>query len=367
MSVTSHVSGLSIDVVLRPYSKISGIVVDETGASVSQVVVNAWSRDGGPTLASSAVSSDDGTFSIDASAMGEYALQAVNFIGEHSGAAETRTEAGSSGVVVRYIRMGRIKGIVVTDSMEPVDVFTVAIADRVGSGNPYLGQDGTFEISGVAPGMHTLLVRGRGFQDKYVSDIALEPGADLDIGVIRVQQGRRVFGYVVDPSGAAIRGAKVTVDVSPFGARNYLDSDIWFVRSAESDNDGAFSVAGCPMNSRRQLIGAEHPLIGRSDVVRLSQEPGDYGPVTLVVRGVGDVSGVVLMDGTPVGGATVWIGDPEMLAVFSDNSGSFLLRRIPAGMRTLYAVPPWAPTKQHSVEANVTAGGVVQLVVNLHR
>jgi hypothetical protein len=66
-----------------------------------------------------------------------------------------------------------------------------------------------FRISGVAPGRVVLRVRAEGTVERRLAPLDVAPGADLDLGTLRLEPGARVVVTVRDEGGAAVRGARV--------------------------------------------------------------------------------------------------------------------------------------------------------------
>lgn len=172
-------------------------------------------------------------------------------------------------------------------------------------------QDGELELAGLAPGSYRLFAKAEGHGHR---DVILHPQAGLDWeATIRLPKGARVFGEVLDRSGAPVEGA--VVRRFPAG----LDL-IYITRPPQdpfavtTDRDGRFVMEGIPAG--RHLVQAYHPLFepgwsqsfdsnGRDDVsgIVIHLDPG------------GRVSGIVVdASGRPVPFAQVRINATDTSA-----------------------------------------------------
>ncbi len=112
-------------------------------------------------------------------------------------------------------------------------------------------EDGTFAITGLAPGTYILLIHARGYKGEFYDDVhfwkeaktievvAGQEVAGIEIGLCPQPVGAyQVAGRVADRSGAAVEGALVT-----------LKADDQIIASAVTAEDGGYSVEGVPADS----------------------------------------------------------------------------------------------------------------------
>ncbi|MDF1661756.1 MAG: carboxypeptidase-like regulatory domain-containing protein, partial [Planctomycetota bacterium] len=74
-----------------------------------------------------------------------------------------------------------------------------------------INPNGTFSITGLAPGRYTLVADGRGYRDGYLKDIVLGEGTQRRGQIIELRDVVRARIKVVDGAGVAISGAAVVV------------------------------------------------------------------------------------------------------------------------------------------------------------
>jgi hypothetical protein len=187
--------------------------------------------------------------------------------------------------------------------------------------------------------IHVLAFDGAGMQ-------AATP--DLTVTSI-ADPGTAVSGFVVDPSGAPVAGATVTV--SPGGA----------APTATSGADGSFTVPGVPTNQGYLLISVNGTLGGCPAQASASVPPPPPGQnvftgnLTLAPTAAAPqtttVSGTVLgTDGQGLAGVTVTVSSNDLVdtaTVVSGAGGAFAVTGLPARAWPL------------RVEATITAGGVM--------
>jgi RNA polymerase sigma factor (sigma-70 family) len=227
------------------------------------------------------------------------------------------------------------------------------------------GGDGTFRMTGVAPGRVGFYVdRGGG------KAVELAGGDDQDV-TLEIPPGPTVLGVVIDHLGTPVAGADVWL--SQYG--NERNGAV----VARSDEKGEFSLR-CVGDARCVAARARGHVA--SAVVRIAAaKPGETVRVRIALGGAaGSVSGVVTRaDGTRVAGATVlgWPSGGEGLAwrdrqdppppirTHTDELGGFVLDSLPPGKNPvevrIAGLAPWAGA------AVVNAGEVTQLEVRLLR
>jgi uncharacterized GH25 family protein len=204
--------------------------------------------------------------------------------------------------------------------------------------------DGAFELRDLPVGSYDLRVRGTDFAELVKRNVEVKPGAVTDIGTIVVKRGRKIAGTVVDPTGKPLAGARVVAGEILFsegkgGDGNAILEEQMGVRSAVTDEAGAFTIQGAPEKSGSVM--AEHASLGRSNAVPFAGGTEDVVGLQLQLRGFGSVSGKVTMEGQPVGNAQVMASSKDskshMVMVATGPDGTFVIDKLPEGVHKLSA------------------------------
>ena len=308
------VSGGPVEIRLERALAVAGRVVDEAGQGVEGVTlmgvkqgeIGAW-RD--PYDQRGVPSGTDGRFRLVGLPAGETWIVATVW-GEWAPPAPVRAVAGSDDVVVRLDRGGVVAGRVVDPSDKPVGGATVtagwnqpsAQGAPGGRGGQRLNRmattrpDGTFRVTGLGTERAQVVVSSpRGWQDTTWRFLpftreGVAPGTtDL---VIRLLEGVRIQGTVVDADGAPVGQAQL--QVNPVGPTQGPRMNTWGM----SEAGGTFSIG--PMQPGRYSINAHGPDGAAGPAVEVSAPAAD---VRVALGRSLSVSGKVL--GQKVGGFMV--------------------------------------------------------------
>ncbi|HLX07628.1 MAG TPA: Ig-like domain-containing protein, partial [Thermoanaerobaculia bacterium] len=203
----------------------------------------------------------------------------------------------------------------------------------------------TFDFQSPPAGQTTLIhvvaIDGTGLQTA-TPDLTVTSIAD---------PGTAVSGFVVDPSGAPVAGATVTVTAQGGGAA-----------TASSGADGSFAVAGLPTNQGSLEISASGTLGGCPAQASTTVAPPPAGqnvfagnlvlaPTANAVAQTTTVTGSVLgTDGQGLAGVTVTVSSADLADTATVVSGA-------GGVFTVAGFPARAWPLQF--EATITVGGVV--------
>ncbi|CAN5915018.1 hypothetical protein BH11MYX2_BH11MYX2_08390 [soil metagenome] len=344
-----------VALVLDVSGTISGTVVDETGKPVAEVQVNAFpdllggGRTEGLALGGFTTTTTDGGggFSVHGLPDGPYKIWAVRENrggfgewGQHGVSAKT----GDTAVKITLPANGGLKGKIALDgSSTPPTPAYVVVGEMPATP---IDKDGTFDLKDIDSGSFDITFRGPGFATSIQRDVKIEPGKTTDMGTVTLFRGRKLTGKVVDNTGAPVAGAKVKVGEMLFSSENQdaqLDSvqEAYGVRSAITDQDGAFSIIG--VSKKGSTAAAEHTDRGRSAPISLPAGTDDLPPVTLALRGFGSITGKVTMQGKPVAGATVSQTIKggqgfQMTVAQTADDGSFAMTKVPEGEIVLQAM-----------------------------
>ncbi len=360
-----------VELVLDVTGQIAGTVVDDKGAPVAEVTVNAFpdlfggNRGDGLALAGMSSASTDGAggFVIRGLPDGAYKLWAARSSSSDQewGQQGTAATTGDTGVKIVLAAPGELKGTIKLDG----DTAPPAIASvQIGSKPPTPAQGGVFVARDLTPGTYDVAFRGPQFAETIKRGIVIKPGATTDMGTVTVVRGRRLAGKIVDNTGAAVAGAKIRVGTMLFTSEGNEAQMEEFesqggIRVAVSDQDGRFTIVGVPRQETTAM--AAHPERGRSLGTSVPAGTDDVGPVTLTLRGYGSVTGKVTLKGKPLGNATVgWSskgGGASAAFGQTADDGTFTFARVPEGTTVIQAMQTGMMTmKTTAVTVEVTAG-----------
>jgi hypothetical protein len=342
-----------LEIVLSVTGIIAGVVVDGEGEPVPEVPVMLmpdWTTgvDGERFALRSfqtETTTGDGRFRFSGLSEGSYLLHpSRGAANPMSGTRGTRARAGDTDVRLTLLADGGVRGKVVSERGEPVDMFTVTVGWP--PGHPVSDPGGAFDLSGIAPGSYDLRIRGADFAEKTVADVVVAPGETRDLGTIEVRVGRSLSGRVVGRGGAPVAGATVAVGRQLIGSGESISmssggntDEMMGIRSAVTELDGRFRIRGLP---ERDLVAvAEHGTEGRSRPVPVPRGPAQIEREIQLIP-TGAVVGVVRKGDQPAPRVQVIAAAPEdrmqMVVVQADEKGRFRIDRLAEGRYDISAV-----------------------------
>ena len=254
----------------EPAGVIAGVVVDDTGAPVVNVMVNAAAIGRSPTAlmssngvdastATSTTSDARGEFTIAGLPAGEYgvwpgafdqppfpAVAAQYVTGRDASSFMTSAKTGDKAVRLVMPRAGRITGkLTFADTGEAVADFKLDVQPRGDREGAVPGDHGALDVHDLKPGTYSLRISGRGFLEANRADVRVEAGKTADVGTITVDRGRTLTGKVVDTSGRGVAGARVMVgQYGVFGGIGRFDEPYVDQFGAITDANGGFAIVG---------------------------------------------------------------------------------------------------------------------------
>ena len=240
----------SVDVTLATGASIHGVVVNKDGSPAPEIPVVAGEH--------YAMSSADGTFSIDDVEPGDYVLQfgrtAMQQKSIHIPSDDIRLVLGGT----RQIS-GRV-----TDSASgaPVEQFTVWVRSESDRTMPEPVSSATGEFQVEAPeGRVTVNVSAPGYAT--AKNVAVTEGSALAIALSR---GRTIRGRVSDSSGQPL--GDVDVSVSSSDVDDYVASD----KSPRTAADGAYELAGLAFDNDLTMTFRKEGYVQEQRKVRAANE-----------------------------------------------------------------------------------------------
>ena len=201
----------------------------------------------------------------------------------------------------------RVVGRIVDARGRPVPYATITFSDPKRRSDPtrsaISATDGRYEVEGLRPDtLHEVRIQAAGFAPFVEDDearVAITQGfMELDFVL---EPGAALAGRVVDPEGAPVRGARVSVEAR--GGRRVAERVQDLV--AVSGPAGAWTIAGVPPRVEL-VVRAEHDTWSAVETAPLSLRAGETRDVALTLgRGARLEGRVVDARGSPVADARV--------------------------------------------------------------
>jgi hypothetical protein len=196
--------------------------------------------------------------------------------------------------------------------------------------------DGAFRIGVFYPGDWRVSARAKGHTPCEPALVRVPQLATLELVLPRAAAIR---GLVVDPSGASMAGASVSIEHAGEGRRFPIGDE-----DGVSDDEGRFTlddVTGASVS-----LVARHARWAASEPVTVDLTPGaGHADVVLRLRLGGRVTGEVFdAQGRPEGGQNVALGGMFLgfggeLTTATDGAGRFAFEHVTPGKSTVTAMP----------------------------
>ncbi|MCA8973943.1 MAG: carboxypeptidase regulatory-like domain-containing protein [Planctomycetes bacterium] len=206
---------------------------------------------------------------------------------------------GDTDVDITLAELGAIRGRVVADEDDaPIGSFgikvlkTMFLVIRAPIHQVAITEsDGSFALTGIAPGSYTLEVEAEGRSTESV-DVRFEDG-DVDVGTLRLVRGAMVSGIVQDEGGVPVRGALVRRRQGAMADNPMLAMFGGATINTRTDADGRFLLGPLPPKRLQLLASADGYASGRSE--RLELEVGaTVEGVAITLGHGGTIEGVLL-------------------------------------------------------------------------
>lgn len=349
LAIPAAVSGRIIDAVSR-----KGIA----GARGQLQDAEAW-NDGG-TVPRSFTTDEQGYFSVNSLPASTYVLsvQATGYAnyngwqgqGRVNLAAGGEKDLGEIGMMPAASVIGRV---ISEENGQPLQDARVELRQN----NQWGGwstksvptdAEGRFELSDVEPGAYTVRAHINGYAQLELANQAVEAGARLDLGDLKLGRGLSLSGMVTGPDDKPVVGASVELarPTEGFGWGGENNE----IASALTRQDGTFTLTGVNEGSLRLSVRADK-FAPHSETIQVS---GSREGLRIKLSRGGSVKGRVLTAaGEPVAGASISALDHKSQAyslfktqrsamwgfafmgdgsrATSGEDGSFVLSNIPEG------------------------------------
>jgi RNA polymerase sigma factor (sigma-70 family) len=314
-------------------SAIFGTVGDASGGPIAGARVARIDRGGASVPGGAAVeTAADGSYELCVAASTPYWMSAEVSAAGYGAVVVNARVSDRLRVDLMLVPEAVITGRVVRDDTgEPVPGAHVYLPrgpwwiESTAWRGAFAGDDGRFELRGVAPGRHRVLARAPGMASARRDQTAVvDAGRTVEIE-IRMEAAATVEGVVLE-DGAPVAGARVAV-IAADGSRG--------PRSAVSQADGNFSLGEVP---RGEVRFTASPY----DVIRPErfEVAAAHHRVVLEVEPLGAITGTVVRRGRPVAGARIDIHGPnegDLAPITTGEGGRFEARGLRPGPWTLFA------------------------------
>ncbi len=279
---------------------------------------------------SSAIHSDDGTFTVQA-VPGRTDLHVTASGHVQATLTGLNVEEGKplTGVDVQMGKGGRVVGRV-TSAGQPVEgVYLSAAADPIAprSAGATSDPDGNYVLDGVEPGELTLQARKQGWLTKE-KGITTKAGEDVHVD-LELDHGGGLNGRVIDRNGHPLEGARVLVRGGGNGRA--------IPATSLTEADGAFTLSGLQEGHLTLVTQHSGYVTATTDDV----DPAQSVTVTLDKGGsiTGRVTGLSEAEMNGVNVAATY-GSAAGTNARVDSDGSFTIQGVPDGTVTVFAIKP---------------------------
>lgn len=326
-----HEQRTDVDVALDAGgAMVTGLITAKDHSPVANAHVRA-KRDAG-AAAFFAISGPDGRYQLSL-APGHYQLEVT-----HDDYLDTweNISADDQPTVANFVltRGGVVRGqVIARDTGQPVpNAILQATAGRSFS-NAEAGEDGKFELRGLADGTVTISARAQGYASVTPTLVDLDVGQQKDDVRVSVDGAFSIVGRVVSTNDSARGIPGVAVNAMRF------DHAVWPAVGV-SDADGNFELVG--MLPGQHMLSAEKRGMLFEGGIEVNLVDSDITDVTIAMRSGLTISGrveppvVAQIALARPGGNSLGDYDKDAVSIAkarteTDATGAFTLREIPAG------------------------------------
>jgi protocatechuate 3,4-dioxygenase beta subunit len=271
-------------------SSLAGTVTtsDGTPAAGARVIADG-PIDGNDVNSHQLDAGDAGQFDFHGLPPGTYSVWFTRSFGHGHPSSPIKVRTGTRNLALVVPDIASVHGRVVQDG-KPVEFFGVSVAGDAPV--PQHTRDGRFVLDDVEQSTFAIAIVGPTFQRRVIENVTVTPDRLTNLGDIRVTAGRIVRGRVVDASGAPVAGAAVVVQPgAAFATTVTLGTQNAGMRGVESDQVGAFELAGLPDDTAALTIQASAPGHGIAP-----PRPVTGSLIELVLAATGSITGTVVND-----------------------------------------------------------------------
>ena len=266
--------------------ELRGKVVSRKNEPLEGIFVHAvvYSKDGGISGSGSAQTDENGEFHVLAALIGnevQYQLQGGK------GYAHTikRAPMDEDYVIITMKYTGSISGMVLNPEGQPAAGASVCPI-RLYSSDDYINTyktivtdvDGSFQFDDLDPMDYRICAQAPGYTRKKSEKITLHEEESVESVVIKLETGMEVTGAVVDPAGAPVPSAAVSIlSYVPNNSRNSWGTfgSQEFPEAAVTDAEGVFRIDSFPPEGDTLVVRHERfaPIKFAVNPLMLDQQP----------------------------------------------------------------------------------------------
>ncbi len=217
-----------------------------------------------------------------------------------------------------------ITGFVLDQDSEPVARAKVAVTGPT-SGNFITTDDGYFYITGPEPGDYSIHVERNGYEELQDTTFSIEAGEILQVDRTLTLMHNAVSGRISDDYGVLVNNVMVTLSLDGVEADTaYTNTYGEYIFSSRSPGDYSFK----PVKEYYSANPASRQITLEADAGYINR---DF--TIFLVRGEGDVAGIVNVEGVPAEGVSLVMSDLDTYQQYrttTDSSGAFGFEAIPA-------------------------------------
>lgn len=212
-----------VEIRLAPTITVSGRVVDDLGAPVTEFEVRAAregfsSRSGtGDGVRERFAETKDGSFVMDGASPGTWrvSVEADGFESREDQTVSVALPQTGEALEFMITRLGSVRGVVLDPNGLPVSGAEIRrVTGGFGNWNRQPGveseADGTFTLRGLAPGVQKLVASNDSWAPTEETEVEVLPGGDSEGIVLSLREGGVILGVVRDDDGNPWAGRRVT-------------------------------------------------------------------------------------------------------------------------------------------------------------
>ena len=252
---------------MDPLPLFSGVLRDDTGQPVAGAKITARNV-GGPHCGMIKVQSDEtttdeqghfslhtGFYPVYISVRSEAGTMVYPHNPYYSGRAIPLPLLRESDHTLVLMRWASVKGIVLDrETGKPVREFRVHFRGFSHAPRSYQSEDGRFAEPRLTPGTHNIGIMAEGYAPSVRHAVSVPPGAEIDIGIVRMTRGPTLTGRVLSAKdGRPLADAMIRFRTHAIVS--YPPDEL----TATTDAEGRFSVLNMPLLALEVYTSIEQP------------------------------------------------------------------------------------------------------------
>ncbi|MCM2605594.1 carboxypeptidase regulatory-like domain-containing protein [Rossellomorea marisflavi] len=359
-TVTSNTTTILDAELTRIAGTLTGTVTDPGSAPIPNATVTVFFNN---VQIASVLTDASGNYTIPGLAPGSYTvvIGATNFSTVTLG---TSITGGQTTILNATLtpNPGTLTGLVQDTGANPLAGVNITVTTSSGTGvivaTTVTGTDGTYTITGLAPGNYIVVASNLNFQQGS-EGATITSGATTVVNFILTANPGSLAGTITNAqTGAPIAGANVQVRI--------LDAGGTVIATVSSDINGQYSVGNLAPGIYT-VVAAAPDFQTNSATVQVVSNQTAIGDVALVPN-PGSIFGTVTssIGSTPIGGATVSIinsGGILVTSVITDPAGNFTVGGLGPDTYTVSVIAQ--DFQSGSVGAVVVSGQTTPVAVQL--